>query len=284
MRGLAKLSRRRFERSILDCVKSMHKLTSRPPNPKLGVENQNSVAKDGRRAKDSPTEIQTTELKLNTGSVQSTEPTYRQGCWLGRLPFREKKGRSLGRAAGKPLRVMIMSRLTWIQRVYWTRFSKPVSDRELVRQLIDHPIASLLEIGVGRGERMNRISQLVSLTPETERLRYIGVDEFEAAKDGGNHLSLKTAHQLASQLGFKASLIPGDIKSAMPRVAHKFGPSDLIVIDGGLDPQQPHTSAITPWLNRIAHDGSIILACAQPGQTLTLLAREATSQTLRAAA
>ncbi len=177
-----------------------------------------------------------------------------------------------------------MSRLTWIQRIYWTRFSKPLSDRELVRQLIDKPIASLLEIGIGRGERMKRIAQLVTLTADTERLRYIGVDEFEAAKDAGPHLSLKTAHQVASHVGFKASLIPGDLTSAMPRVAHKFGASDLIVIDGGLDPNQPQSSPITPWLNRIAHENSIILACAQQGQTLTLVAREASSQTYRAAA
>jgi hypothetical protein len=178
----------------------------------------------------------------------------------------------------------MMGRLSWIQRVYWTRFSKPVSDRELVRHLIDKPIASLLEIGIGRGERIHRIAQLVTLTADTERLRYIGVDEFEAASDGGPHLTLKTAHQVASQAGFKALLIPGDLKSAMPRVAHKFGASDLIVIDGGLDPAQPQTSLITPWLNRIAHDASIILACAQRGQTLTAVTREAASQTRRAAA
>ena len=157
------------------------------------------------------------------------------------------------------------------------------SDRELVRQLIDKPIASLLEIGIGRGERMHRIAQLVTLTADTERLRYIGVDEFEAAKSGP-HLTLKTAHQVASQVGFKASLIPGDLKSAMPRVAHKFGASDFIVIDGGLDPAQPQASPITPWLNRIAHDNSIILACAQQGQPLTLVARDAASQAYRAAA
>lgn len=177
-----------------------------------------------------------------------------------------------------------MSRLTWVQRVYWTRFSKPVSERELVRQLIAQPIASLLEIGVGRGERMQRIAQLVTLSADTERLRYIGVDEFEAANNPASHLTLKVAHQLAGQAGFKASLIPGDIKSAMPRVAHKFGPSDLIVIDGGLDPAQPHTSAITPWLNRIAHDNTIILTCAAPGRPLVLLAREVVSTAQRAAA
>ena len=177
-----------------------------------------------------------------------------------------------------------MSRLTWVQRVYWTRFSKPVSERELVRQLIDKPIASLLEIGVGRGERMQRIAQLVTLVEGVDRLRYIGVDEFEAASDRGSHLTLKAAHQLAAQAGFKASLIPGDIKSAMPRVAHKFGPSDLIVIDGGLDPAAPNTSAITPWLNRIAHENTIVLACATPGQPLVLLPRDLVTSTQRIAA
>ncbi len=178
----------------------------------------------------------------------------------------------------------MMSRLTWFQRFYWTRFSKPVADRELVRQLIDKPIASLLEIGIGRAERMQRIAQLVTLTAGTERLRYIGVDEFEAAKNPAAHLTLKVAHQVASQVGFKASLIPGDLKSALPRVAHKFGASDLIVIDGGLDPAQPHLSAITPWLNRIAHDNTIIVACAEQGQTLHRVAREVGNQAIRAAA
>ncbi len=177
-----------------------------------------------------------------------------------------------------------MSRLTWIQRVYWTRFSKPLSDRELVRQLIEHPIASLLEIGMGDGSRMDRIAQLVSLTEGTERLRYIGVDEFEAASDGGPHLTLKQAHQVAAQVGFKASLIPGDVKSAMPRVAHKFGASDLIIVDGGMDPSQPQSSHIAPWLNRIAHENTIILACAEHGQTLVQVKHDASTAAQRVAA
>lgn len=177
-----------------------------------------------------------------------------------------------------------MSRLTWFQRVYWTRFSKPLSERELVRQLIAKPITSLLEIGVGDGGRMKRIAQLVQLTADTERLRYVGVDEFEAAKDGRAHLSLKVAHQLASQCDFKATLIPGDLKSAIPRVAHKIGASDLVVIDGGLDPHDMSASVITPWLNRIAHPESIILTCAQAGQVLTLMHSAPATQSLRAAA
>jgi hypothetical protein len=177
-----------------------------------------------------------------------------------------------------------MSRLTWFQRVYWTRFSKPLSERELVRHLIATPLTSLLEVGVGDGSRLKRLAQIVQLSPGTERLRYVGVDEFEAAKDELHHLSLKTAHQLAAQLNFKATLIPGDLKSAIPRVAHKIGASDLIIVDGGLDPAQPNVGPVAAWLNHIANDRSVIFACANRGETLTKLSRHVTSQPQRAAA
>jgi hypothetical protein len=171
-----------------------------------------------------------------------------------------------------------------MQRVYWTRFSKPLSDRELVRYLIETPISSILEIGLGDGSRVKRIAQLVNLTEGVEKLRYIGVDEFEAAKDGQQHLSLKAAHQLATQLNFKATLIPGDLKSALPRVAHKMGASDLIVINGGFDPVQPDVGPVATWLNHIAADSSAIFASANPGANLIRVKRMAVAETQRAAA
>lgn len=177
-----------------------------------------------------------------------------------------------------------MSRLTWMQRVYWTRFSKPLSDRELVRYLIATPISSILEIGLGDGSRMKRIAQLVSLPEGVEKLRYVGVDEFEAAKDPQQHLSLKTAHQMATYLNFKATLIPGDLKSAVPRVAHKMGASDLIVINGGLDISKPELGPIGTWLNHIASDNSAIFASSNAGENLVRVAKPTSSQTGRAAA
>ncbi len=168
-----------------------------------------------------------------------------------------------------------MSRLTWFQRVYWTRFSKPLSERELVRHIITTPISSLLEVGLGDASRLKRLAQIIQLSAGVERLRYVGVDEFEAAKNDRRHLSLKTAHQLASQLNLKATLIPGDLKSALPRVAHKIGSSDLVVVDGGLDPAQPDDGPVAAWLNHIAHDHSVIFACAQAGENLTRVVRRA---------
>ncbi len=166
-----------------------------------------------------------------------------------------------------------MSRPSWLQKIYWTRFAKPVEDRELFKQLLSHPVSSILEIGVGDGARMRRLAKLAQRALGCEVLRYIGTDEFESAKDGQRHLSLKQAHQLATQLGFKASLIPGDITSAIPRVAHKLGASDMIIIDGGLNPTQPLANTLGSWLNRLAHQDTIILACQERGGPLLLVDR-----------
>lgn len=166
-----------------------------------------------------------------------------------------------------------MSRPSWLQKIYWTRFAKPVEDRELFKQLLSHPVSSILEVGVGDGTRMRRLAKLAQRAPGCEVLRYIGTDEFESAKDGQPHLSLKQAHQLATQLGFKASLIPGDVTSAIPRVAHKLGASDMIIIDGGLNPAQPLANTLGSWLNRLAHQDTIILACQERGGTLVLVDR-----------
>lgn len=186
-------------------------------------------------------------------------------------PCREIHGVSLGpHMEWKPKGRSIMSRLSWLQKFYWTHFGKPVEERALISQLIQHPIGSVLEIGVGDGQRMQRIAKLVQLTPGAESLRYIGTDEFESAP-GGRHLSLKQAHQLATQLGFKASLIPGDACSAIPRVAHKMGACDMVIIDGGLDPSQPLSGPIGAWLNRLAHASSIVLASQDCGGTLSLV-------------
>lgn len=164
-----------------------------------------------------------------------------------------------------------MSRPNWLQKIYWSRFAKPIEDRELFKQLLSRPFASCLEIGVGGGERMRRIAKLIQVAAPSDSLRYIGTDEFESAQDGKRHLSLKQAHQLATQLGFKASLIPGDVTSAIPRVAHKLGTSDLVIINGGLEPSDPLASTIGSWLNRLAHSSSIVLACREPDAALELV-------------
>lgn len=177
-----------------------------------------------------------------------------------------------------------MSRPSWLQKIYWSRFAKPVEDRALFSALLQNPVSSILELGMGDGERMRRIGRLAQIPPGVDVLRYVGTDEFESAEDGKRHLTLKQAHQVAGQLGFKASLIPGNLATAIPRVAHKLGASDLIVINGGLDPDNPREGMIAGWMDRLAHDRSIILASDQPGAELKLLDPAALELPIRRAA
>ncbi|MBX3421017.1 MAG: hypothetical protein KF752_05620 [Pirellulaceae bacterium] len=164
-----------------------------------------------------------------------------------------------------------MSRQSWWQRIYWSRWAKPVEERVLFRFLIQHTVGSVLEIGVGNGARMARLARLVNPVSPQEPLRYIGVDEFESSAADRPHLTLKQAHQRATALGFKASLIPGTLQMAIPRVAHKFGPSDLILIDGGIDLQHPATGPIGGWLNRLAHSQSTVIASQHSGGPLVIV-------------
>ncbi|MEM7474806.1 MAG: hypothetical protein AAF483_07425 [Planctomycetota bacterium] len=164
-----------------------------------------------------------------------------------------------------------MNRLSWLQKLYWTQFGKPVSERSLIRFLIQNEISSILEVGMGNCQRIRRIAKLAQSPTGVEKIRYIGTDEFEAAADPTQHLTLKHAHQVAGSLGFKASLIPGDVGAAVPRVAHKMGASDVIIIDGGMNPEAPENGTIGPWLNRLAHQESAIFACSETGQDLVLV-------------
>ncbi len=176
-----------------------------------------------------------------------------------------------------------MSRPSWLQKIYWSRFSKPVTERALFSHLLQQPVASILEIGIGDGARMRRIAKLVRLPEGATQLRYIGIDEFESASCG-RHLSLKQAHQLSSQLGFKASLIPGDHANAIPRVAHKMGTSDLVIVDGGLNPQEPLVGLIGSWLNRLAHSRSTVIATETQGGEMMLVAASKLELPVRVAA
>lgn len=159
--------------------------------------------------------------------------------------------------------------MSWLQKIYWTHFGQPATERALFSALLARPFDSVLEIGVGTGARMRRIAKLIQQSGD--QIRYIGTDPFESASDGQSHISLKAAHQLAGQLGFRASLLPGEPAGALPRVAHKFGPSQLVIIDGGIDPAAPTAGPIGGWLDRIADENSTILACQESGEPLVLI-------------
>jgi hypothetical protein len=160
-----------------------------------------------------------------------------------------------------------MARLSWVQRLYWRYLSKPLAHRALYNHVIEQPIASVLEIGMGSGERIRTILSLYQLPPETQQLRYAAIDPFESAGDAG-HLSLKAAHRVLSEHQVKAHLVPGDVVSGISRVAHSVLPSDLVIIDGHWNTSTAEGEMIERWLPRLCHRGSTIFAASVPGGEL----------------
>ncbi len=161
-----------------------------------------------------------------------------------------------------------MARLSWVQRLYWRYFSKPVSDRALFLHAIENPISSILEIGIGSGERIKQVLPLCTLAAGATQIRYVGVDAFESAGPGVPHMNLKSAHRMLAEFGVKAHLIPGDPSNALSRVAHTVLPSDLIIIGGGWGAESPQAKAIVDWLPRISHAESTIFSASTPGGKL----------------
>jgi hypothetical protein len=161
-----------------------------------------------------------------------------------------------------------MARLSWVQRLYWRYLSKPVSERALYLHVIEHPLASILEIGMGPGERIRRLLPLCTITEGISQIRYVGVDAFESAAPGVPHMNLKSAHRMLAEFGVKAHLIPGEPTNALARVAHTVLPSDLIVIDGCWGEDSLQGRAINDWLPRLCHSKSTIFATAVQGGML----------------
>lgn len=159
-----------------------------------------------------------------------------------------------------------MARLSWLQRLYWQHLSKPAAERQVFLHVLEQPIHSILEIGLGSGDRISRVVPLCIRPADGRPIRYTAIDPFESLSEG--HLSLKSAHRLLTELGLKAQLIPGEPASAVARVAHSVLPSDLILIDGYWSDTGENGQAIRQWLPRLCHSQSAIFASSRPGGPL----------------
>ncbi len=153
-----------------------------------------------------------------------------------------------------------MARLSWLQRLYWRYLSKPVAYRELFQFLIEHPVGSILEVGIRDGKRLEQVLTLVNVREGVSQLRYAGVDLFESGPPQDGCLRLKDVHRKLAEQNVKANLIPGDASSSLMRVAHMVQPSDLVIIDENWGADSASGAALNQWLPRLTHDSSTVFA------------------------
>jgi hypothetical protein len=95
---------------------------------------------------------------------------------------------------------------------------------------------TIVEIGVGMGQRSLRLIDLASRFAGDSPVRYAGIDLFEARPAIAPGMTLKRAHRIFSATGAKVRLIPGDPSTALARSANMMANTDLVVIAADQDP------------------------------------------------
>jgi hypothetical protein len=148
--------------------------------------------------------------------------------------------------------------MNWFQRFYWTKLSKPAGERPLCEYLIKTPIGSVLQLGMGNGALTRKVLQMARPAGADGVIRFAGVDAFESAEAVQQHMKLKDAHRMCAELGVKAHLIPGELKSALPRVAVTILPSDLLIVEQSGDESATQNDTLMQWLPRLSHSGSAV--------------------------
>lgn len=152
-----------------------------------------------------------------------------------RLTLTEDKRRS--RSKNEQPRDVAVSLLQRCKYWYLCNFAKPAADRLLYKQLKSSGVQSVVEIGIGQGERMTALAKVATLLRPEVKIKYTGIDLFEGRPQGSAGLELREAHRRFSSLGMKVQLAPGDAYSALARLANSLAGTDWVIISADQDPQ-----------------------------------------------
>jgi len=154
--------------------------------------------------------------------------------------------------------------------IYLQYLSKPAQDRVVYREIRRRKVQNILEIGLGTGQRAQRMLEAARLASPRAELHYTGIDPFEArgASDGPG-ITLKLAHRLLKSPGARVRLLPGDLVPAIARAANSIVGIDLMVISSRH--QQEALAQAWFYLPRVLQPGSVVLAeKALPGGGLAV--------------
>lgn len=130
-----------------------------------------------------------------------------------------------------------MSAKEFLKYVYWSRFAKPVADREVYRWVHENRPRAIVEMGLGQAVRTQRMFEILTQEIPAAEIRYAGIDLFELRSAASSGLPLKQVHSLLKPTGVKIQLIPGDPYSALARAANGLAKTDLLLISADQDPE-----------------------------------------------
>ena len=147
---------------------------------------------------------------------------------------------------------------TRLRLLYLLHLSKPAYNRPVYRAISQGGVCTILELGLGKGQRALRMIEVAGGPTSIDRVSYTGVDLFEARAPGaGPRLTLKEAHRLLRPTGARIRLLPGDPLAALRPVVNGLERIDLVIVSLGLDA----ASLARTWyyLPRVLHSRSLVM-------------------------
>jgi hypothetical protein len=149
----------------------------------------------------------------------------------------------------KPISAFKFFQLTWL--------NKPASDRAIYKMIKRRNVSSIVEIGMGDGSRCcNMLAVARKFNPDS-KVKYTGVDLFEGRDEDQSPLKLIEMHRQLNAVDAKTQLVPGDLVSALPRIANAHARTDMVIISAGF--AEEDFEATQMFLPRMLHPSSVVL-------------------------
>lgn len=150
-----------------------------------------------------------------------------------------------------------MAESSRLRLLFLRHLSKPAHNRPIYQAIAKRQVRSILEMGVGTGERALRMIEAATAHSPAEQVRYTGVDLFEACRPQAEAISLISAHRMLHATGARVQLVPGDPLAALARVANGLGATDLVIVSRDVDAEAMDRAWF--YVPRILHGESLVL-------------------------
>lgn len=111
-----------------------------------------------------------------------------------------------------------------------SRFSKPGNDRIAYQAIKKSRFTSIVEVGLADGTRCENLIRVAQKFSPDTKIRYTGIDLFDA-RENEAPLTLLDTHKRLNSLGAKAKLVPGEFADGIQRIANSHMRTDLVVIE-----------------------------------------------------
>jgi hypothetical protein len=177
-----------------------------------------------------------------------------------------KGGPGMGGFQGKGMRSVSLRGL--IRSLYLRYLSQPAGDRVLYRAIEKAAVRSIVQIGVSLDSRTARLIEVATQDPTAAPLRYTGIDLFDARPADQPRLTLKHAFAALQSPAVRVQLVPGELATALHRVANSLTATDLLLICA--DQSRESLSAAWIWMPRMLTHTSLVFMeepGPKPGQT-----------------